>query len=90
VVNRSEEVSSAQLRWHRKFGQAATQPGDCHQARSAPTNSYLRRLSRLAFLAPDLQQAVLDGRQPVAMTLQNLVSAELPLGWGDQRRMFMP
>ena len=43
-----------------------------------------RRL--LAFLAPDLQQIILDGRQPAALKLRTILKTELPLAWEDQRR----
>lgn len=46
---------------------------------------YIRRLATLAFLAPDIQTAVLEGRQPVGLTLQSLIEMPLPLAWEDQR-----
>jgi DNA invertase Pin-like site-specific DNA recombinase len=49
--------------------------------------SYIRRLSRLAFLAPDIQQAIIDGQQPVGVTLERLMRIDLPMSWADQRRM---
>lgn len=55
----------------------------------APDTAYERRLCRLAFLAPDLQQAILDGRHPIRLTIQALVwnkIGELPLDWEAQRR----
>ncbi len=55
---------------------------------AAPASPYRRRLIRLAFLAPDLQAAILDGRQPSEMTLAALMEAELPLSWSEQRRRF--
>jgi hypothetical protein len=48
---------------------------------------YHRRLAALAFLAPDLQQAILEGRQPAGMTLSILLSSDLPLEWSAQRRL---
>jgi site-specific DNA recombinase len=47
---------------------------------------YQDKLSRLVFLAPDIQQAILDGRQPPGLTLQQLMRVELPIDWNDQRR----
>lgn len=46
---------------------------------------YLRRIMPLAFLAPDIQRSILEGRQPAGLTLKRLTSAELPLDWKDQR-----
>ncbi|WP_239255245.1 hypothetical protein [Candidatus Nitrotoga sp. M5] len=55
---------------------------------SAPTSPWRRNLVRLAFLAPDIQQALLDGRQPDPLTLALLMKNEIPLLWSDQRRKF--
>jgi len=48
-------------------------------------DSYLRRLVPLAFLAPDIQEAIMDGRQPAGLTLQSLRDREIPMSWTDQR-----
>ena len=46
------------------------------------------RSLQLAFLAPDLVEAILDGTQPVALTPERLKRArELPLLWEEQRAM---
>jgi hypothetical protein len=51
-------------------------------------DAYLRKLTGLAFLAPDIQRAILEGRQPADLKLADLVSRrELPLGWDDQRKL---
>lgn len=52
---------------------------------AAPANPYERSLIKLAFLAPDLQAAILEGRQPPTLTLQALIAANLPPAWPDQR-----
>ncbi len=41
---------------------------------------------RLAFLAPDIVEAILDGRQPPELSLRKLVRTDPPLEWGEQRR----
>ncbi len=56
--------------------------------RSAPDTLRRRRLVRLAFLAPDLQQAILGGRQPPGLTLARLMEAEIPGSWAEQARRF--
>jgi hypothetical protein len=45
---------------------------------------YVRRILRCAFLAPDLVEAILDGRQPPELTLNQLCK-NLPVDWGAQR-----
>jgi site-specific DNA recombinase len=55
---------------------------------TAMANSYERRLAELAFLAPDIQQAIVEGRQPRSLSLTQLQAAEIPAGWDAQRRAF--
>lgn len=40
---------------------------------------YLRKLTSLGFLAPDLQRAILEGKQPAGLTLSALLATPLPL-----------
>lgn len=47
-----------------------------------------RKLVRLAFLAPDLQRAILEGRQSPVLILSRLLDHPIPLDWGRQRREF--
>jgi site-specific DNA recombinase len=48
--------------------------------------SYFTRLLRLNYLAPDIAQAILDGRQPRDLTADKLLAhSRLPLVWHDQR-----
>ena len=52
------------------------------------TDRYVRRIIELAFLAPDIKQMILDGRQPANMSTEWLVrGAELPLDWHEQRHV---
>jgi hypothetical protein len=46
------------------------------------------KLIRLAFLAPDLQARILDGRQPRGLTLKALLRWDMPADWDAQRRTF--
>ena len=52
-----------------------------------PTSPYHRRLLPLAFLAPELQRAILAGRQPPALSLKRLLEQPLPLLWSEQLRL---
>ncbi len=54
---------------------------------AAPPSPYDHNILRLAFLAPDIQQAILDGRQPHHLNLEALKSIELPLSWSRQREL---
>ena len=48
------------------------------------TRSFVGRLLRLTLLAPDIQEAILKGRQPRGMQLEELMGA-VPAEWGEQR-----
>lgn len=48
---------------------------------------YQRKLVELAFLAPDIQRAIMTGRHPQGLTLHQLLQADLPVAWDEQRRM---
>jgi len=49
--------------------------------------SYVSRTLRLMLLAPDIIEAVLDGRQPPTLLLDDLEGG-FPIEWGLQRQMF--
>ena len=49
--------------------------------------SYLTRVLRLTLLAPDVVDAILDGRQGPEVTLANLLDP-FPLDW-DKQRLFL-
>ena len=46
--------------------------------------SFVSRLLRLTLLAPDIQEAILEGRQPKGMQLEELTRA-MPGAWEGQR-----
>lgn len=49
--------------------------------------SYVSRILRLTLLAPDLAEAILDGRQPAEVTLSRLLKP-FPVEWAAQHRDF--
>jgi site-specific DNA recombinase len=55
--------------------------------REGITRRYIRRLVNLAFLSPQLVEAILQGRQPIALTATRLTELDLPLDWSEQRRL---
>jgi site-specific DNA recombinase len=56
--------------------------------REGVTEGYVRRLIRLAFLAPGIVEAILDGEQPVDLSAARLTGqVELPLDWNNQQRL---
>src|SRR5512134_790382 len=48
--------------------------------------SFVSRLLDLTLLAPDIQEAILEGRQAKGMQLEELIRA-MPQAWGEQRRV---
>ena len=45
------------------------------------------RIARLAFLAPDIIMAILEGRHPPSLTARRLMKhAAIPLDWKGQRK----
>jgi hypothetical protein len=52
------------------------------------TRSFVNRLLRLTLLAPDVQEAVLHGRQPKGMQIEELTRL-MPSEWDEQRQNFL-
>lgn len=52
------------------------------------TLTYVTRLLRVAFLAPDLKRAILHGVQSERLTLEDVMRNDLALEWSDQRRRY--
>ena len=52
---------------------------------AVPGPRYDRRLLRLAFLSPDIQRAILSGRQPASLRLEDLVRNAMPVDWAEQQ-----
>jgi hypothetical protein len=84
-------LSSALIRaeaWKRKLltGEVATIE---ELARGEDINpTYAARLMRVAFLAPDLKRAILDGREPPSLSLQAIITGDVPLAWQAQRDQY--
>ena len=49
--------------------------------------SYLSRVMRLACLAPEITEAILEGQHPAHLTAKELL-APFPLDWNGQRAHF--
>ena len=48
---------------------------------------YFARILRLTYLAPDITDAILDGRQPLNLSADVLLNhPSLPLSWPEQRK----
>jgi hypothetical protein len=53
------------------------------------TRSFVNRLLRLTLLAPDIQEAILDGRQPKGMQLEKLTRV-MPMAWEEKQLLAKP
>ncbi len=69
-------------RAHGLIGQAE------HGDMRAPQIAHHRRLAELAFLSPELQKAILEGRQPRGLNLAHLLQTGIPADWDEQTRRF--
>ena len=47
-------------------------------------SAFISRIVRLSLLAPDIVDAILDGKQPAYLTLKSLMGP-FPVGWVEQR-----
>jgi len=55
--------------------------------REGVDRTYVRRILRLATLAPDIVEAILAGTEPSGLSLRAL-SKNIPLMWDEQRKLF--
>jgi hypothetical protein len=63
--------------------------GDCRSAgeiaeAEGVTRSFVNRMMRLTLLAPDIVEAILEGRQPKGLVLEELTWA-MPSAWEEQQ-----
>lgn len=83
-------LTAALVRAHR--WRAAIERGDVSSVddlakREGLHRRRVRELLRLAFLAPDIQQAIVEGRQPKGLSLERLTETGPPMSWLEQRRL---
>jgi hypothetical protein len=50
-------------------------------------DAHVRRLLRFGYLAPDVVEAIVEGRQPRPLTVRQLLHG-IPCAWADQRKVF--
>jgi site-specific DNA recombinase len=89
IAGPDANLVKALTRAHQWFGRIlrgeATGIGDIAQTERLD-RSYVARVLCLAFLAPEITKAILEGRQPTELTAKRLISSSLrmPLPWSDQ------
>jgi hypothetical protein len=79
LIVRAQALRERMLQDHLSIGELAEREG--------LTRSYITRVLRLAFLAPDITAAILEGRQPPELTAHQLLrDSRLPIEWPAQRQ----
>ena len=73
-------------RWRRKIGSGQAKSITDLAEQEGVTDAYVCRFLPLTCLAPDIVQAILDGRQPKGLRLAEMLGNG-PLGWEEQRRI---
>jgi len=53
-----------------------------------PRGSFVSRIIRLALLAPDIVDVILEGKQPAHLTLRDLMGP-FPVEWDRQRELLV-
>ena len=72
------------LRWRLEHGKSLNELA----REDSCSRPYVSSLIRLAYLAPEITRAIVDGSQPAQLTLADLMSRDIPLDWTEQRRSF--
>ena len=73
------------FRWRRMLESGRYATIDELAAAEKINGSYVSRILRLSLLAPEIVEAILDGRQSTELTLPVLIKA-FPVGWGVARQ----
>ncbi len=74
-------------RWHRLLADGVHNTIEEVAAAEKISDSYVSRAMRLAFLAPVILEAILDGKQPAHLTMKDLLEP-FPFEWGRQMQHF--
>jgi hypothetical protein len=84
VDNTMAKAIGRAFRW-RKLLEAGTHTSVAEIAAAEKINaSYVGRVLRLTLLSPEIVEAILDGRQPADLQLEDLLRP-FPIGWREQR-----
>jgi hypothetical protein len=87
-IDRALVLALARARsWMRALRQAEFLDTAEIAQRFAFSEPHVRRLIRFVYLAPDIVEAIVEGRQPRILTVKLLLRG-IPLDWADQRVTF--
>jgi hypothetical protein len=74
-------------RWRRRIGSGQAKSITDLAEQEEVTDAYVCRLLPLTCLAPDIVEAILDGRQPKGLRLAEMLGNG-PLAWEEQREVW--
>jgi DNA invertase Pin-like site-specific DNA recombinase len=74
--------------WHERLVTGRASGPRAIATQTGLDEGYVRRILGHAFLAPDIVQMIVDGRQPQGLTLEKL-RMKLPLSWEEQKWLLL-
>ena len=84
----ADQVGTSYQPAARPYGRMKNARDAAATAEEGISSSYVTRLLRLAFLAPDIVTAIVNGRHPPQLTANRLMDdTRLPLDWTAQREL---
>jgi hypothetical protein len=87
VDNAMVKALARAFRWRKLLEEGAFATAAEIAAAENINAAYIGRVLRLTLLAPDIVEAILDGRQPTAMTLEMMLRP-FPVAWREQQIVF--
>jgi hypothetical protein len=87
VDNTMIKVIARAFRWQRLLNEGDYTSMDALATAEKISPSYISRTLRLAYLAPDIVEAIVEGRHPAHLTMKGLLEP-FPLEWGRQADHF--
>ena len=73
--------------WHQRVLEGKSLDQRSLALHAGVTERYIGKVFQCAFLAPDIVEAILEGRQPRDLSFKKLC-ANIPLNWSEQRKQF--
>jgi len=85
IDNAMVKALARAFRWRKMLDEGACATIEELARREKVNRGYMSRVLRLTLLAPDVVDAILDGQQPEAMRLEDLLEG-FPVEWEAQRK----
>jgi site-specific DNA recombinase len=82
------KAAARAYRWRQALISGAAQSLEEIAKQEGCKDRYVRYVLNLAFLAPDITEAILAGTQPAALTVTRILCREPPLSWRSQRHIY--